>query len=269
MLTFPYAKVNIGLRILRRRPDGYHDIQTLLYPIPLCDLLEILPSEEGMLYDLQGGEAGSDPQKNLVTKAYHALKQEAPTLPDVQMILRKRIPVGAGLGGGSSDASHTLMMLYHIFDLQLPPETLHRLATSLGADCPFFLHTPPAPQIAEGIGEKLTPIELDLSDLYLTLWTSTIAISTAEAYQSVTPSNEGEDLRTLLQLPIEEWRSVLKNDFEEPIFQKYPLLAARKEVLYQAGATYAAMSGSGATLFALSREPLPLPKQKDIIVYHL
>lgn len=269
MLTFPYAKINVGLRILQRRPDGYHDIQTLLYPIPLCDVLEILPSAEGMQYDLQGGEAWSDPQKNLVVKAYQALKQEVPTLPDVQMILRKRIPTGAGLGGGSSDASHTLMMLCQLFELQLPPETLHRLATSLGADCPFFLHTPPCPQIAEGIGEKLTPIELDLASLYLTLWTSSIAISTAEAYQSVTPSRAGEDLRTILQLPIAEWRGVLKNDFEEPIFQKYPLLAARKDALYQAGAIYAAMSGSGATLFALSREPLHLPKQKDIIVYHL
>lgn len=255
MICFPKAKINLGLRILRKRPDGYHDIESLLYPIPLKDALEVLPSAEGMKYDF--GEWGEPAEDNLVVRAYHLVKALKHDLPPVEIILRKRIPTGAGLGGGSSDATNMLLLLRRLFELNLSSEELHREAIKLGADCPFFLHD--QPQLAEGIGERLTPYPLSLEGMVLTLLLSDIHVSTAEAYAGVTPSEEGEALADTLARPIEEWRDHLHNDFEPSVFAKYPLLAEGKQMMYDAGATYAAMSGSGSTLFALSREPLTLP----------
>ncbi|MDO5035564.1 MAG: 4-(cytidine 5'-diphospho)-2-C-methyl-D-erythritol kinase [Porphyromonas sp.] len=257
MLTSPCAKLNLGLRILRKRSDGYHEIQTLFYPIPLYDLLEVLPHDGEIAWD-DGGWSGSPSEENLVYRAYRLLQQEYPTLPSVRIILRKRIPTGAGLGGGSSDAAFMLRSLQRLFGLPISEERLKQLATTLGADVPFFLT--PQPSIGEGIGEILTPYPHlpDLSGWHLTLLLPGIHISTALAYAGVAPSDQGEDLREVLRRPIEEWREWLHNDFEASVFAKYPLLSELKERLYHSGATYAAMSGSGSTLFALSPEPLPL-----------
>lgn len=258
MITFPKAKINLGLRILRKRPDGYHDIESLLYPIPFMDALEVLHSEEGMKYDF--GEWSEPAEDNLVVRAYQLVKALRPDLPPVEIILRKRIPTGAGLGGGSSDATNMLLLLRQLFDLNLSDEELHREATKLGADCPFFLHD--EPQLAQGIGDQLTPYPLSLEGKVLTLLLSDIHVSTAEAYAGVVPSDEGETIAQTLARPITEWIAYLHNDFERSIFGRYPQLAEGKEMMYKAGAIYAAMSGSGSTLFALSHEPLTLPDWK-------
>lgn len=253
MIVFPKAKINLGLRVLRKRADGYHDLQTLLYPIPLRDSLEILPSE-GMRYDF--GTWGEPAEDNLVVRAYRMVQEVRPELPPVEIILRKMIPTGAGLGGGSSDATNMLMLLNREFDLGLSYHHLHPMATRLGADCPFFLRD--EPQMAEGIGEILTPFAVDLKGKVLTLLLSDIHVSTAEAYGGVHPSEQGEDVAEALRLPIEQWRNRLVNDFEPHIFAHHPTLSEGKEALYQAGAIYAAMSGSGSTLFGISDQPLDI-----------
>lgn len=255
MLTFPYAKINLGLRIVRRRQDGYHDLQSLFVPIPLCDALEVLSSEEGMKWD-DGGFGESTPEDNLVLRAYHRLAEEVGGLPDVRIILRKRIPTGAGLGGGSSDASHMLLMLRNLFDLSVSDDVLHGIARGLGADCPFFLH--PGAKMAEGIGDILTPFEVDLKGLYLTLVFPGIHVATKQAYAGVTPAVPEESIEHSLRRPLGEWRDVVVNDFESSVFTVFPLLGEIKAQLYAHGADYAAMSGSGSTLYALSHKPLDL-----------
>lgn len=267
MIRFPKAKINIGLRVLRKRADGYHDIQSLLYPIPLCDALEVVPNAASVKYDF--GEWQEEPQSNLVSRAYYLMKEQYPDLPLVEIILRKRIPTGAGLGGGSSDATNMLLLLDELFELNTPKEELHRMATKLGADCPFFLND--QPQIAEGIGEKLTPYPLDLRGKTLTLLLSDLHISTAEAYGGVRPNDDVEDIREVLKSPLSEWKERLVNDFEEGIFRLYPALAENKRRLYDAGAEYSAMSGSGPTLFAISSMPLDLQNiiESKIVTYRL
>lgn len=252
MIAFPCAKINLGLRIIRKRPDGYHDLETAFVKIPLRDALEVLPSD-CLLWD--GAE--DFPEDNLVAKAYRALQRLRPGVPPARFILRKKIPSGAGLGGGSSDASTALLLLDELFDLRLSEDELHRTARSLGADCPFFLKD--EPQYAEGIGDLLTPVSLPLGGLKLTLVFPELFISTREAYSSVTPREPEESLIETLRRPIEEWRATLKNDFEASLFPKYPLLSEIKETLYRNGALYASMSGSGSTMYALSRQALNLP----------
>lgn len=250
MITFPSAKLNIGLRVTEKRPDGYHNLQTLFYQIPLHDSLEILPSEEGMLWD----DSSDLPEDNLVIKAYRVVQKIYPTLPPVRIFLRKRIPMGSGLGGGSSDATATLLMLNSLLDLGMSDTTLHHLATGLGADCPFFLKN--SPHIAEGIGDILEPFSLDLTGYYLTLVFPGIYISTKEAYTAVPVGQPKEDLRTSLNRPISEWKKWVKNDFEKNLFVAHPTLAEIKESLYASGAIYASMSGSGSAIYGLSHAPL-------------
>ena len=183
MIRLPKAKINLGLRILRRRPDGYHDIETLLLPIPLRDALEVLPSEEGMKYDF--GDWGEPSEENLVVRAYHLVKAAYPELPPVEIILRKLIPTGAGLGGGSSDASNMLLLLDELFELGMSYDEMHQMATRLGADCPFFLRD--EPQLGEGIGEQLSPFPLHLEGKVLTLlpvsYTHLIEVNTPQILQ--------------------------------------------------------------------------------------
>lgn len=251
MIVFPKAKINLGLRVRRKRADGYHDLQTLLYPIPLRDSLEIIPSDR-LRYDF--GSWGEPAEDNLVVSAYRMVQEVRPELPPVEIILRKKVPTGAGLGGGSSDATNMLLLLNRMFELGLSYDELHPIATRLGADCPFFLRD--EPQLAEGIGEILTPFPVDLRGKVLTLLLSDIQVSTSEAYGGVQPSETGEDVAEALRLPIEQWRHKLVNDFEPHIFALHPILAEGKEALYKSGAIYAAMSGSGSTLFGISHQPL-------------
>lgn len=255
MLAFPIAKINLGLYVVRRRPDGYHDLQTVFCPIPLADALEIIPNRPQMEWD-DGGWSTTQcpPRSNLVWKAYDLLCSEVKPLSPVQIILRKRIPSGAGLGGGSSDAAFALRMLAQVYDLDLSVSDLRLLAKRLGADCPFFIA--PEPSYATGIGDHLTPFPLDLSGLWLYLLLPGISVSTAYAYREITPRTAEVDLIDALGKPLSSWRENVHNHFEPVVFARYPILGSLKRALLDLGAEFALMSGSGSTLFALSTQRL-------------
>ncbi|MDO4790580.1 MAG: 4-(cytidine 5'-diphospho)-2-C-methyl-D-erythritol kinase [Porphyromonas sp.] len=249
MLTFPKAKINLGLEIVEQRPDGYHNLQTLFYPVPLTDILEICPGVDAFSFD--GGEALKEcpMEQNLVVKAYRIMADRY-QLPPVKILLRKHIPHGAGLGGGSSDAASTLMMLNEMFDLRCTRDELCRLGAKLGADVPCFLYD--SPTYGEGIGDILTPFEeLSLEGCYLLLILPNIHISTPEAYAGVSPLKPEIELKERLRLPLQEWRDVVQNRFESSLFVRYPLLARIKEQLYDSGALYASMSGSGSAMYGI------------------
>ena len=249
MISFPNAKINLGLDIVRRRPDGYHDISTIFYPIALTDALEIVPSSTGeSTLMVTGNDVDCPTEKNLVMKAFRLLEKEF-ALPPVQMWLVKRIPHGAGLGGGSSDAAFALVMLNKIFNLALSPEQLASRAATLGADCAFFVHN--TPMSATGIGDILSPLPLSLSGKTLVLVKPDVSVPTKVAYSKVTPAEPTEDVTQIAQRPIAQWRNALKNDFEPSVMSEYPVVAQIKQRLYDAGAAYASMSGSGSSVFGI------------------
>jgi 4-diphosphocytidyl-2-C-methyl-D-erythritol kinase len=251
MITFPCAKINIGLQVTERRPDGYHNLDTVFYPIPLHDALEVVPAEEEG-YDcrlhLSGVNIEGDPNTNLVVRAYRLLAADY-TLPPVDIYLHKHIPTGAGLGGGSADASYMLLLLRKMYDLNISDEQLEVYAAQLGADCPFFIKGKPV--YATGIGNEFHPIALDLSGMCLVVVKPDVFVSTKEAYSMVYPEKPEVTLDEKIMRPITEWRDTISNDFEKGIFALHPELAAIKEKLYAMGAIYAAMSGSGSALFGL------------------
>ena len=247
MLCFPHAKINLGLYVTNKRSDGFHNIQTLFYPIPSHDILEIVPADKPALY-LSGQALEGAAESNSCWKAYRLLQNDY-DLPPVAIYLHKLIPAGAGLGGGSSDATHTLLMLNRLFELLLSDEQLLDYAAQLGSDCAFFTQT--QPMLAEGRGELLRSVKLSLNGYYLLLVLPGVHVSTAEAYAGISPKAPQYALETTIHLPVEEWRQQLSNDFEEHIFRKYPLLSEIKTTLYNKGAVYAAMSGSGSTVFGL------------------
>ena len=246
MILYPPAKINLGLNILRKREDGYHDIDSCMVEIPFTDILEVTISDSFEF--LQTGIEISGGGTNLCEKAYQLLQNEFDIGP-VRIHLRKQIPVGAGLGGGSADATYTLLALNHLFDLQLSIQKLKELSAELGSDCPFFVEG--LPQIAQGKGEILAPVELDLSDLYLVLLNPGIHVGTKEAYSGISVNEDVPAIEEIVQKPIEQWKDLLKNDFETSVFQRYPEIQTLKESLYQSGAIYAAMSGSGSSVFGL------------------
>lgn len=247
MIRFPNAKINLGLYIERRRPDGYHDISTVFYPVPLCDVVEVVPSDEVRLFTY-GNPVNCPPEKNLVMKAYRLLADEF-NLPPVDIYLHKHIPDGAGLGGGSSDASSVLLILRELFSLPLSDEELAARAAKLGADCPFFIYN--RPMAARGIGDQFTPTEVDLSGKYIVIVKPEVSVPTAEAYAGVTPQEPQEAVEDIVADDITTWKERLANDFESSIFPKHQTLADIKQSLYDAGAVYAAMSGSGSAIFGL------------------
>lgn len=246
MITFPNAKINLGLYVERRRPDNYHDISTVFFPIPLTDVLEIIPSTETRLFTY-GNAVACPTEKNLVMKAYHLLKEEF-DIPPVDIHLHKHIPDGAGLGGGSSDAAFTATMLNEMFHLGLSDKELAQRVAHIGADCPFFIFN--RAMAARGIGDKFEEIEINLSGMTIIVVKPEVSIPTAEAYAGVTPKLPEIDVTEIIRHPIEEWKTLLVNDFEASIFPKHPLLSDIKSSLYDAGAIYAAMSGSGSAIFA-------------------
>jgi 4-diphosphocytidyl-2-C-methyl-D-erythritol kinase len=259
MILYSPAKINIGLHITARRPDGFHELQSLMQPIGLCDILEIREADAGgpgLLFSRSGRSPGASPGQNLCEKAYRLMAGEV-DLPPVRLHLHKQIPVGAGLGGGSSNASTTLAGLNRLLGEPLPPGRLHEMAASLGSDCPFFLHS--GPMIMEGRGELLSPSPADLRGLYLVVLFPEIGISTREAYAGVSPGNREEHLTSLLARPPGVWRSTVFNDFEPSVFDTHPRLGQMKEALYAAGAVYASLSGSGSSLYGLFRDPPLLP----------
>lgn len=253
MLQFPNAKINLGLDILRRRPDGYHDIETVMWPVGWCDVLEIVPSDSpSTTLTVTGRTVACPPEKNLVMKAYNALAERVGGLPPVDIYLRKIIPDGAGLGGGSSDASFTLKILNEMFSLGLTDEELAEVAAHLGADCPFFIYN--RPMLATGTGTDLTPVDVDLEGLHTVIVKPPVSVPTAAAYSAVTPAVPEVPLIERLSLPVEEWQGKVVNDFEPSVFPAYPAVAEVKRRLMDAGAVYVSMSGSGSAVYALFRD---------------
>ena len=258
MITFPIAKINLGLNVVEKRPDGYHNLQTVFYPVPIKDALEIVPMSEGFPSDVDCDlkvtniHIEGDEQRNLVVRAYQLLKQDLPTLPRIHTHLWKGIPTQAGMGGGSSDCAYMIRILNESFELQLTDEQMQRYAAQLGADCAFFIKSVPC--YAEGIGEKLEPISLDLSGWHIGVVRPDIPVPTKEAFSRIHPHYPSMNCREVVMQPVETWRENLVNDFEESVFALHPEIGAVKEQLYKMGATYAAMSGSGSALFGLFKE---------------
>lgn len=256
-VVFPYAKINIGLHVLNKRPDGYHNIETLFYPTHLKDVLEVTDSEctdcPVKLYTY-GIPIPGDKSENLCVKAYHLLSQDYP-LQAVSIHLCKQIPIGAGLGGGSADAAFCLQALNNHFHLDLSIEQLQSYAAQLGSDVPFFIQDSANPQafMATGRGECLKPSSLDLSEYKIVLRFPPVQVSTAQAYASLVLKEHKVSLEDLLTRPVSQWRDVVVNDFEPTIFAKYNLIASYKEELYNQGAVYAAMTGSGSAVYGIFR----------------
>lgn len=261
MVVFPHAKVNLGLNVVRRRADGYHDMESVLLPIPLFDVLEAVVDDARPSGELQLVHSGlpvpGDPENDLCQRAYRAFHAMHP-LPGMRAHLHKVIPMGAGLGGGSSDAAHMLLLLNTLSGHPLGNTELHQLAASLGSDCPFFLTN--GAQLATGRGDELTPLPLDLSGWHLLLVNPGIHVSTPEAYRLTRPSGGPVDLDAALKRPMEEWTTFVRNGMEEGVFAMHPVIGTIKDQLLRAGASYAAMSGSGSSVFGLFRKvPDPPP----------
>ena len=258
MITFPIAKINLGLNVVEKRPDGYHNLQTVFYPVPIQDVLEVQVMDEAFpsSYDcdlkVTNINIDGDEQRNLVVRAYQLLKKDFPTLPRIHTHLWKGIPTQAGMGGGSSDCAYMMLLLNRQFHLGLTDEQLISYAAQLGADCAFFILSKPC--YAEGIGEKLQPTEVSLSGYYIAVVRPDIPVSTKEAFSLIHPHYPAQNCRETVMKPVETWRETLVNDFEESVFALHPEIGAIKEQLYDMGATYAAMTGSGSALFGLFRE---------------
>ena len=259
MITFPDCKINLGLNVVERRPDGYHNLETVFYPVPITDALEVqamdelFPSAVDCDLKVTNLVIEGDEQRNLVVRAYQLLKQDFPQLPRVHVHLYKNIPTQAGMGGGSSDCAFMLSLLNEQFALGLSKQQLIGYAARLGADCAFFVLNEPA--YAEGIGERLQPVDLRLQGMYLAVVRPDIPVSTKEAFSLIKPQRPAKNCRDIVMQPVETWREELKNDFEQSVFALHPEIALIKQQLYEQGAVYAAMSGSGSAVFGLFREP--------------
>lgn len=258
MINFPIAKINLGLNVVEKRPDGYHNLQTVFYPVPIKDALEVhvmdeaFPSDYDCDLKVTNITIEGDEQRNLVVRAYQLLKQDFPTLPRIHSHLWKGIPTQAGMGGGSSDCAYMMLLLNQQFQLGLTDEQLIEYAAKLGADCAFFILSRPC--YAEGIGEKLQPIDLSLSGYYIAVVRPDIPVPTKEAFSRIRPHYPAQNCREIVMQPVETWRDTLINDFEESVFALHPEIGNIKQQLYDMGATYAAMSGSGSALFGLFKK---------------
>ena len=246
MIVFPNCKINLGLNIIRKREDGFHDLETIFLPIPFTDVLEIIPSDKTELI-VTGIPV--DANNNLCIKAYHLLQRKFPDLPSIKMHLHKVIPMGAGLGGGSSDAAFVLHLMNEKFQLDLKIEELTEFALQLGSDCPFFIINKPC--FATSRGEVLQPIDIDLANHKILIVNPHIHIDTKWAFSKITPQEKRISVKQIIAQPIESWREDLQNDFEVPVFAEYPEIKNIKDELYDLGATYASLSGSGSSMYAI------------------
>lgn len=271
MITFPIAKINLGLNVVEKRPDCYHNLQTVFYPVPIKDALEVVAMDPAFpaptdcdlkvtaAATVAGGSAAGispfdtgDEQRNLVVRAFQALKADYPALPRCHAHLYKAIPTQAGMGGGSSDCAYMIRLLNDQFALHLSEQQMMQYAARLGADCAFFIKSRPC--YAEGIGEQLEDIDLDLSGWHIAVVRPDIPVPTREAFSRIRPHFPAKNCRDIVRQPVDTWAAELVNDFEQSVFALHPELAAVKDHLYKMGATYAAMSGSGSALFGLFRE---------------
>ncbi|HVX25254.1 MAG TPA: 4-(cytidine 5'-diphospho)-2-C-methyl-D-erythritol kinase [Parafilimonas sp.] len=250
MVTFPNCKINLGLNIISKRDDGYHNLETVFYPLPFYDVLEIITSDKKENeFFLTGIYIDGDTKNNLCLKAYNILKKDFSQLPFVKIYLHKNIPVGAGLGGGSADGAFILTLLNEKFNLNLSEEKLLQYALQLGSDCPFFIKNTPC--FAQSRGEVLEEISLNLSGYKLILINPDIHINTAWAFAQIQTSIPEKSVKEIIQQPVSQWKENLKNDFEQAVFAAHPSLQKIKKQLYTLGAVYAAMTGSGSTMFAI------------------
>ncbi len=252
MVLFPNCKINLGLHVTARRPDGFHELETVFYPVPWCDALELIASEEpGVRLFSSGIPVHGDPANNLVARAYHLLSQDR-VLPGAEFHLHKVIPMGAGLGGGSSDAAFALKLMNEVYGLGLKTDELKRQAAVLGSDCAFFIDS--APAYATGRGEQLSPIDCSLKGWHILVVVPEIHVGTAEAYSWISPAKPEFDLRAIISEDPSTWKNRLKNDFEAAVCKHHPQIAGIKESMYNAGAVYASMSGSGSAVFGIFKE---------------
>ncbi len=253
MVSFPNAKINLGLYITAKRPDGYHDIDTIFYPIhSIRDALEIIPasaSETDITFSSSGLPIPGNTEQNLCIKAYRLLKSKFPQLPAVQVHLHKQIPMGAGMGGGSADGAFMLQLLNDRFSLGLTQQTLSTLALELGSDCPFFLENKACR--ATGRGEQLQPVSLNLDAYQILLINPGIHVPTGWAFAQITPGPPQYPIEQILTMPVEAWQQVLFNDFEQAVIHAHPAIGHVKDALYKAGARYASMTGTGSTVYGI------------------
>jgi 4-diphosphocytidyl-2-C-methyl-D-erythritol kinase len=258
MIRFPNAKINLGLSVIHKRPDGFHDVETVMVPVGLRDILEVIIAPDGkMKFTVSGQSLMGDRKNNLVMKAWDLLQSKY-YLPDVQIQLHKLIPSGAGLGGGSADAAEMIKLCNDLFSLGLDTRKMEDLVRPLGSDCAFFIRNQPA--MARGRGDELEPVLLDLKNVDVILIKPEVHIHTAEAYSWIKPVSKEKPLRTLLNLPLKEWANRLVNDFEEPVFKYYPEIGMIRDKLYEKGALYASLTGSGAGVYGFFVKPVNLEK---------
>lgn len=260
MISFANAKINIGLNVTAKRPDGYHELQTVFFPFALYDILEITPAQEHTTLTITGMDLPGD-ESNLCLRAYRLLAANYP-IPQVNIHLHKQIPFGAGLGGGSSDAARVLMMLNDQFDLGITSGELEAHGAELGADCPFFIRN--TAMYGIGTGTELTPIDLDLNDKFIVLIKPDIHVSTQQAYAGVSPAVPEQALIDLIKFPIQDWKFYVKNDFEQGLFAQYPIIRQVKLALYERGALYASMSGSGSSVYGIFDQKVELNELRGL-----
>lgn len=263
MVSFPPCKINLGLYVIRKRADGYHDIETCFYPLPWTDILEVIKSDS-FQFTSSGILIPGSREDNLCVRAYNLLKKDF-NLDPIRFHLHKIIPMGAGLGGGSSDAAHILLLLNEVFELNLTTTDLLQYALRIGSDCSFFVQD--KPMIGTGRGEILSSIDLKLKGKFIVVIKPDIHVSTAEAYAGIKPAEPATPLMNIINLPINQWKDRLVNDFEKTVFQKFPEIKAIKEKLYRRGAQYASMSGSGSSVFGIFDHPVDLQNEFVSVIY--
>ncbi|PWU03215.1 MAG: 4-(cytidine 5'-diphospho)-2-C-methyl-D-erythritol kinase [Bacteroidetes bacterium] len=257
MILFPHCKINLGLRVIGKRPDGFHDIETVFYPFPLRDIIEVIKKPQSIPHSLHseieayytGLDIPGESEENICIRAYTLLKKDFPNIGPIELHLHKIIPIGAGLGGGSSDGAFMLRILNEIFNLQIPKQELLKYAAQLGSDCPFFIYDQPC--FATGRGEVLEPISFDLTSYSMLLVNPNIHVNTAQAFSSLKSFGNGKSILSVLKNKVELWKNDLTNDFESSVFEKYPAIQNIKQKLYDSGAIYASMTGSGSSVYGI------------------
>ena len=253
MIVFPNAKVNLGLNIISKRSDGFHNIESIFFPVAIHDALELVVADK-IEFTLSGLAVNGNVADNLVLKAYHLLKKDF-DLPPLKIHLHKHIPMGAGLGGGSADASFFLKALNEYFKLNISMVKLMEYASQLGSDCAFFILNQAC--FSSGRGEELTPIKLNLAGKKMMVIHPAIGVNTAWAYSKIRPFQPLQSVKEIIAQPILTWKTTLKNDFELPVFQEFPVIEKIKQQLYEAGAAYASLSGSGSAVFGIFENEIP------------
>lgn len=262
MISFPNAKINIGLNIVEKRSDGFHNIESVFYPVGLCDALEVVESiaqTERIIFTSSGLEIPGNPSDNLCCRAFHLISKDY-NLPNLKVHLHKHIPIGAGLGGGSADAAFFIRLVNDKFQLNMPLHEMHDYASQLGSDCSFFINNKPA--FVVGKGDDFENINLDLSNYYIALIYPNIHINTSKAFSGAHPKKSNRSLeKEVLNIPIEEWKNYIHNDFEDSIFPQFPEIKKIKERLYSRGAVFSSMSGSGSSVYGIFKNPTDLKSQ--------